>query len=229
MMLYLSSNSRPNITFAVNQVARFAINPKKSHEVAVKRIARYFKGTLSRGMIIKPDGDMKLDMFVDADFAGMFNPDDSDDHTSVKSITVWVLTLGGVPITWSSKIQGEIALSTMEAEYIALSTSMREVLGMRKILGEMKEQKITKDAGISTICKVWEDNEAALRHAVTDMPKLSPRTKHIGTKYHWFRSHINPGVIECHPIHTKIQKADIMTKGLAVKDFENKRRMIMGW
>ena len=229
MMLYLSSNSRPDITFAVNQVARFAINPKKSHEVAVKRIARYLKGTLSRGMIIKPDGDMKLDMFVDADFAGMFNPDDSDDPTSVKSRTGWVLTLGGVPITWSSKIQSEIALSTMEAEYIALSTSMREVLGMRKILGEMKEQKITKDAGISTICKVWEDNEAALRHAVTDMPKLSPRTKHIGTKYHWFRSHINPGVIECHPIHTKIQKADIMTKGLAVKDFENKRRMIMGW
>ena len=65
----------------------------------------------------------------------------------------------------------------------------------------MKEQKITEDAGISIICKVWKDNEAALRHAV----------------------------IECHPIHTKVQKADIMTKELAVKDFENKRRMIMRW
>ena len=61
------------------------------------------------------------------------------------------------------------------------------------------------------------------------MPKLNPRTKHIGTKYHWFKSHIKPGEIECHPIHTKVQKADIMTKGLVTKDFENKRKLTMGW
>ena len=75
---------------------------------------------------------------------------------------------------------------------------------------------------------MWEDNEATLKHAVNNMPKLNPRTKHIGPKYHWFRSHIKPEEIEYHPIHTKFQKANIMTKGLATKDFEDKRKLTMG-
>ena len=95
---------------------------------------------------------------------------------------------------------------------------------------ELIKQKIVKRTGISTICKVWEDNEAALKHAVTPLPKLTPRTKHIGVKYHWFKSHLKPGSeIECHPISTKVQIADIMTKGLVKIDFENKRRLLMGW
>ena len=142
MMLYLSSNSRPDITFAVNQVARFSVDPKRSHEIAVKRIARYLKGTIKRDVVIKPDKEMRLDMHVDADFAGMFDPEEGEDPSTFKSRTGWVLSLGGVPVTWASKIQSEIALSTMEAEYIALSTGMREVIGMRKLLQEMNEKNI---------------------------------------------------------------------------------------
>ena len=82
MMLYLSPNSRPDIMFAVNQVARFSINPKHVHEIAVKRIARYLRGTINRGMIIKPEREMRLDMHVDADFAGMLNYLDAEDPIS---------------------------------------------------------------------------------------------------------------------------------------------------
>ena len=95
-------------------------------------------------MVIKPDKDMRIDMHVDVDFAEMFNLDDASDPTSVKSRTGWILSLGSVPITWFSKIQGEIALSTMEAEYIALSTGMRELIGMRKLMQELSDKKITK-------------------------------------------------------------------------------------
>ena len=87
MMLYVCSNSRPDITFSVNQVARFSVNPKRSNEIAVKRIVKYLRGTLMRGMIIRPDNEMRLDLHIDADFAGMFDPLEGDDPSNVKSRT----------------------------------------------------------------------------------------------------------------------------------------------
>ena len=80
-----------------------------------------------------PDAS-RLQQYADADFAGMFNPDEGEDPVSVKSRTGWIMALKNVPITWSRKIQGEIALSTMEAEYITLSTGIRELIEMRKLL-----------------------------------------------------------------------------------------------
>ena len=123
--MYLATNSRPDIAFAVNQCSRFSMDPKRSHEKALKRIGRYLKGARNSGMIIKPDPSLGLDLYADADFAGLFSVEDPNDPTRVKSRTEWLTTLGGDPVTWSSKLQSEIALSTMEVEYIALSTGMR--------------------------------------------------------------------------------------------------------
>ena len=80
----------------------------------MKRIGRYLKGTADRGMVIKPDSNLGLDLYADADFAGLFAVEDKEDPVCVRSRTGWLLTLGGVPVTWSSKLQTEIALSTME-------------------------------------------------------------------------------------------------------------------
>ena len=229
MLMYLATNSRPDIAFAVNQCCRFANDPRRSHEKAVKRIGRYLKGTRGSGMIIKPDPNLGLDLYADADFAGLFSVEDPEDPIFVKSRTGWMVTLGGVPVTWSSKLQTEITLSTMEAEYIALSTGMRELVGARKLLKELTEKCKIKRETVSKVSKVYEDNEAALKHAVTALPKLSPRTKHIAAKYHWFKSKVEIGKIELLPISTKGQKADIFTKGLASQDFNDKRKLIMGW
>ena len=79
------------------------------------------------------------------------------------------------------------------------------------------------------VSRVYEDNDAALKHAVTALPKMSPRTKHIACKYHWFKKKVELGVIELLPIGTKNQKADIFTKGLATVEFQEKRKLIMGW
>ena len=229
MMMYLATNSRPDIAFAVNQCSRFSMDPRRSHEKAVKRIGRYLKGTKEMGMIIKPDHNLALDLYADADFAGLFQSEDPEDPVSVKSRTGWVVTLGGIPVTWSSKLQSEIALSTMEAEYIALSTGMRELVGCRKLLEEITIRCGIKREMSSKVSRAYEDNEAALKHAVTPLPKLSPRTKHIGIKYHWFKKKIKVGEIEVFPISTKKQKADIFTKGLGATDFQDKRSLIMGW
>ena len=72
MAMYLSNNTRPDIQFATHQCARFSHTPKASHTVALKRICKYLKGTRDKGIIFKPDMDLKLDCYVDADFAGLW-------------------------------------------------------------------------------------------------------------------------------------------------------------
>ena len=92
MMMYLATNSRPDIAFAVNQVARFSNDPKGIHERAVKRIGRYLKATKNRGMIIVPDKVLGLDLFTDVDFAGLYNVEDVNKSISVESRTGWLIT-----------------------------------------------------------------------------------------------------------------------------------------
>jgi hypothetical protein len=83
MMMYLASNSRPDIAFAVHQCARFTHAPNRSHEKALKRIAHYLLATQTRGMIIKPTEDLTLDLYADADFAGLWNAEDANDPVCV--------------------------------------------------------------------------------------------------------------------------------------------------
>jgi hypothetical protein len=229
MMMYLASNSRPDIAFAVHSCARFTHCPKRSHEKALKRIARYLKKTRDRGMIIKPSPDLSLDLFVDADFAGLWSAEKPDDPTAVKSRTGYIITIGGTPVIWASKLQTEIALSTCEAEYIALSTAMRALLPLRALFTSLAGSLDLSRDEITKVCAVWEDNRAALTLANAQFPNMTPRTKHIAIKYHWFKSHVQEGDIEVRAIDTKVQKADIFTKGIARRDFEDKRKMIMGW
>ena len=98
MMLYLSSNSRPDIAYAVHSCCRFNHCARQSHEKGIKRIARYLKGTRTRGLIFDPKKELKLEMYCDADFAGLWNSENKDDPVCVKSRTGIILTLGGIPI-----------------------------------------------------------------------------------------------------------------------------------
>ena len=116
-------------------------------------------------------------------------------------------------MTWASKLQTEIALSTFEVEYIALSTGLRQLLAARELIKEISQEVGIGRETIFIIRRAYEDNNAALKHANDPLPKVTPRSKHLGVKYHWFKSKIK-GEIEIHPIDTKLQRADIFTKGL---------------
>ena len=141
MLLYLAGSTRPDISYAVHQCTRLSHQPKSSHDIGVKHIVRYLKGTRDKGLIMKPiSKNLKLDLFADADFAGLFASEDKMDPISVKSRTGVILNFGGVPIHWSSKLQSEIALSTLEAKYIALSQGMRELVSARRLVLELGEQ-----------------------------------------------------------------------------------------
>ena len=229
MLLYLQNNSRPDLTFAVNQCARFSKDPKRSHELALSRIGRYLVGTRTKGMIVRPGKSMKLDMYCDADWAGLWSYEKPDDPTCVRSRTGYVITLGGVPVCWSSKLQTEIALSTMHAEYVALSTGMRELLPLRSLLEEVLDVYDVKREPESTISTVWEDNSACLQLANMPLPRMTPKSKTFAIKYHWFREHVKPGEIVVKKIESKEQKADIFTKGLRTDLFEDLRKKLLGW
>jgi hypothetical protein len=139
------------------------------------------------------------------------------------------MTLGGCPIQWSSKLQTEIALSTTEAEYIALSQAMRELLPLRRLLLEIAlamELPGVKDSVIKST--VFEDNNGAI--ATAKSVKMTPRTKHIAVKYHFFKSHISDeSGISLDKIDTNLQKADILTKGMAPQKFVEMRTILCGW
>ena len=144
MLMYLATNSRPDIAYSVNQCARFTHSPKASHAAAIKRIVRYLKGTVTNGMIINPSDILNVDCYVDADFGGLWGSEDDQDPVSVKSRSGFIIMFMGCPLLWISKLQTQIALSTMESEYIALSHSMRELIAIREILKELHHHTLNK-------------------------------------------------------------------------------------
>jgi len=196
---------------------------------AVKRIARYLLRTKDKGIIFQPDMKAGLDCYVDADFAGLHGYEDDQDPVSVRSRTGFVLTLFGCPVIWSSKLQGEITLSSTATEYVAFSMAMRKLLPMRALMMEMGEKLHLEFAQGSVIkSTVFEDNQGCL--SMVNTPKMSSRNKYLALKYHFFRSHIGKDKgIETQWIESKSQKADIFTKGLPEEAHKTIRGLLMGW
>ena len=109
-------------------------------------------------MIISPHEVLSVDLYADADFAELINSGDVQDQSSVKSRIGWVVILSEILVSWASKMQSEIALSTMKAEYIALSTGMRELIGTRKLVEEISRRGGIDYLNKSTVSKAWEDD-----------------------------------------------------------------------
>jgi hypothetical protein len=183
---YLEKSTRPDISVAVHQCARFVSDPKQPHGKAINWIGRYLKGTADKGLIFRPDTTKSIDCYVDADFSGNWDkveaPNDSD---TARSRTGFIITFAGCPLVWTSKLQTHIALSSTEAEYIALSTAMREVVPLMALIKEMKYQGFHVLSTTPQVhCKVFKDNSGTIELA--SQQKYWPCTKHINTQYHHF-------------------------------------------
>ena len=197
-MYYLVSNSRPIISFSVHQCVRFIHALQNSHAIAVKRIIRYLQGTKEKGLLLEPTSDLQVDCYVNADFAGLRNSENDQDPIYMKSRTGFLIMFMRCPLTLISKLQTQIVLSTMESEYIALSQSMHDLIGIHAVIKEILAfvfagktqppvfQTFSKAFVLDKITssKVYEGNEAYLKFAT--MPKMSPQTKHIALPYHFF-------------------------------------------
>ena len=229
MALYLGNNTCPDCSVTISQMAHFSADPKISHAKAMKRLGCYLQGTRDKGLIIRPQHPATLDLHCDADFAGLFTLEEADDPTNCRSHTGYVITLGSSPVIWSSKLQTQIALHTMEAEYLALSAAMKPLLHLRLMyldISSIMDLPMEEQSMIST---VFEDNQACIALATTDPPRLTPRSKHIAVQYHWFRSHLSEDTIRIRYTPSERQLGDLLTKVMTKENFEHARKLVMGW
>ena len=123
-------------------------------------------------------------------------------------------------------------MSTMESEYVALSTSMRDLIPLQRVLEDIcTGLDLDKDLSSTIKSNIWEDNEGALILAKMVPPRVTPRSKHFAIKYHWFREFVQDPMskISLHKIDTKVQLADILTKSLSRVQFQAIRKLLMGW
>jgi hypothetical protein len=231
MLQYLQSHSRPDITYAFSQSARFVHSPKQSHEEALEQIGLYLKGTIDEGLILQPRGDLDIDVYVDADFAGLWPHEDKHNPSCVKSHTEFVICISKCPVVWTSKLQQEISCSTMEAEYNALSYAMRSVLPFKSTVHAIAAGIGISEHQLATFhTSVWENNaDGALVLANLEPGRITPRSKHYEIKNHWFRSPLKPNDIEVKKIDTHEQKADILAKGLKVSTLLIIQKLLCGW
>ena len=229
MLNYLQGSTRPDISMAVHQCARFSNDPKLAHERAVLKIGKYLLATKDRGIKFKPDSSKGIECFVDADFAGAWDKADADNPENVLSRTGFIIFYCGCPVFWCSKLQTEIALSTAESEYIALSQATREVIPFVNLLKEISQYMKLSIKPSQMKCKLFEDNTSCI--TIAEGKKFSPRTKHISLKYHWFRSFLSgPNkLLEIQYVNTKEQVADILTKPIDKELFESLRKKSNGW
>ena len=228
-MMYLKTGSRPDIAFAVHNLARFASDPKKEHGDAMKWLGRYLAKTQDKGMIYRKN-DTSFECFVDASFAGEWDKEavTADDSTFAKSRTGYVIKYAGCPILWNSRLQTVIALSSTEAEVIALSEATREVLPLMRLAKELDEKGFGYAATTPVVrCTVFEDNSGAVE--IARVPKIRPRTKHLCCQIFHFRHHVENGDLKVLQIGTKDQEADIFTKSVDRPTLRRLRLRIQGW
>jgi hypothetical protein len=229
MLLYLSTNTRPDISFAVSQVGRFCSNPKQSHATAVKTIVRYLAGTADKGMILAPRGDLKIELFCDADFAGLYKREPERSADSARSRTGYIVKLSGCPLVWKSHLQSEIALSTLEAEYSALSQALRTLLPLKRILtGVADIVSLPREVQATILAEVFEDNQGCI--ALATNHRLTSRTKYFHVKWHWFWHHYAVHrEFQVTYIPSALQDADYLTKQLPKDVFRANRQRNQGW
>ena len=205
-LLYAAVATRPDIAQSVSAVSKFNAEPTESHLTAAKRILRYLKGTIDLCLMYQKTGDTELRAYSDADWAG----DHDDRHSTSGSIC----QLSGGAVSWLSKKQASIALSTAEAEYIALCATAQEVVWLRRLLSELGEDQ-------EAATEVFEDNQGTI--AMSKNPVNHNRTKHIDIRYHYVREAVEDGIITLTYCPTKEMVADLLTKPIPREQFQMMR------
>ena len=197
-LIYLMTNTRPDICYAVSVLSRFMQQPRELHWRFLKRLLRYIKTTCNYSIIYQKSKstDSLLTGYSDSDFAGSI-----DDR---KSTSGYVFKYGECLISWNSCKQKTVSLSSTEAEYIALTNAIKEIVWFKQMLSELKRE--TKEL------KLFCDNKSTIY--LSKNPEFHSRTKHIDIRHHYIRETINNNSIKIIYISTDEMPADILTKAL---------------
>jgi len=189
--------TRPDISYAVQQVCLHMHDPREPHLTALKRILRYVRGTLHMGLFLRPSSQSDLVVYSDADWAGC--PD------TCKSTSGYAVFLGDNLISWSSKRQNTVSRSSAEAEYRAVANAVAEATWLRQLLSELHTP-------LRKTTLVYCDNISAVY--MSSNPVQHQRTKHVEIDLHFVRERVALGDVRVLHVPTTSQFADIFTKGL---------------
>jgi hypothetical protein len=212
-LMWAAICTRPDMSYAVGQLSRYAGNPDKSHDAALIQCLRYLRGTVDYRLTYTGKGRVEnvpiLIGYSDADWAG--------DADTRRSTTGYLFQLSGGAVSWQSKRQRTTAQSTVEAEYMAAASATKEAVWLSALL-----------TGIGCAppgpIVLQVDNEGAIKLA--ENPRHHDLTKHIAVRYHLIRDHIVAGLIVITHVVTHLQAADVLTKGLHREQHDNATRML---
>ena len=215
-LLWLALTFRPDIAFAVTQVARFAASPKPSHWTAVKRIMRYLRGTIEFGIAFwkREPSQFKLQGYSDSNWAGCIE--------TRKSTGGYVFFIGTSIVSWKSQIIRSICLSSFESEIYQLSLTSQEAVWELKLLEDMKMGE-----AITLPITIFGDNQSANTVAATG--KVTGRTKHIDMRNLFVQDLVHQGLVIIKHCNSEDNTADIFTKPLGQVKFIKFRSALSLW
>ncbi|GJV10768.1 hypothetical protein Tco_1352309 [Tanacetum coccineum] len=192
-VMYTMVCTRLDIAHAVGVVSRFMSNPGREHYEAVKWLLCYLKGT-SKTTLYFSRKEVVLEGFFDLDYRGCLDLG--------KSTTGYVFTVGGTTVSWMSRIQKCVAMSTTEAKYMAIAEAGKELVWLKNFLEQLDRAQ--------TECVLFLDNESAIH--ITKNPVFHGRTKHIKIRYHYIRELVSEGTLSLKKIRGAKNPADMLTK-----------------
>jgi hypothetical protein len=204
-LMYAMVETRPDLALAVSRLSQFSAKPTEAHWKAVKRVFRYIKGTLNYGITysLKTTDDGQIYGYSDSDWGG--------DKATRRSTGGYVFFIAGGAVSWSSKRQQTVALSSCESEYMALTQATKEAIWFKRLLSDL--EGITRHSyGSDRPIRIHADNQGA--NSLTQNPTHHSRSKHIDIQYHFTREKVESGEVEIEYVSTDKMVADGLTKAL---------------
>ena len=202
-IMYAMVGTRPDLAHGIGLVSRYMSKPGKLHWEAVQWLLKYIKGSQDLQLVYTKAKELEIHGYCDSDFAGYLD--------KKRSTSGYVFTVGGNMISWNSSLQSVVALSTTEAEFMAITEAVKESIWLKGLL---------EDFGFSHgAVKIWCDSQSAINLSKNNV--FHKRTKHVARKFYFVRDIIESGEVDIQKIHTSQNPADILTKGVPVSKFKS--------
>jgi hypothetical protein len=201
-LMYLT-NTRPDICFSMNTLSQYMVEPRRVHLIIEKHVLRYLKGTVDYGLRYTSDREIRLQGYANSDWVGSV--------ANQKSTSRCCFNLGLAMISWLSKKQTSVALTTAKAEYITACSASSEAMWLRNLLAGLFDLKLE-------VTCISCDNQSCIK--LSENPVFHDKSKHIKIKYHCIRDMVQKGVVTLQYIATNEQIVDVLTKPLSKIKFE---------